>query len=218
MFNEESEIQSRHKALEALHGEARKILESSNALIQLYDALIRNNHHEVEACLEKIRKAEEDVAQLRRVLIRELAETNGILIDSQEFMRSAYEIEEISGYLTGIAFKLNHLPILHLRKSSTVIDNLRDFLEMSTESVKRLNEVVRVLAINPNHAAELSASVQQLEMLVDDKYRDLTMKILNEIDAEKDILLLKDIAQGIECLADDCLRATNSLTILALDL
>ncbi len=218
MFNEGSEIQTRSKALEVLQDEARKILESSNELIRLYDALTKGNLDEVEAHLGKIRKAEEDVAQLRKVLLRELAESGDILFNSQEFVRSAYDIEEISGYLTGIAFKLSQLPTVHLKRASAVIDDLRDFLEISAESVKRLKEVVRVLTINPNHAAELSSSVQQLEMLVDDKYRAITMKILNEIEGEKDILLLKDIAQGIESLADDCLRATNSLTILALDL
>ena len=89
---------------------------------------------------------------------------------------------------------------------------------MSVESVQRLNEVVRALAINPIHAIDLSNSVQKLERQVDDKYRVMTSKILTEIDSFKDVLILKDFVQGIEDLVDNCLSATDSITILALGL
>ncbi|MDG7001074.1 MAG: DUF47 family protein, partial [Nitrososphaerota archaeon] len=63
-----------------------------------------------------------------------------------------------------------------------------------------------------------SNSVQKLERQVDDKYRNLTSKIMNEVDQFKELLLLKDIVQGIEDLVDNCLNATDSITILALGL
>jgi uncharacterized protein len=74
------------------------------------------------------------------------------------------------------------------------------------------------LAINPIHSIDLSNSVQKLERQVDDKYRSLTSKVMTEVDSVKELLLLKDIIQGIEDLVDNCLKATDSITILALGL
>ena len=74
------------------------------------------------------------------------------------------------------------------------------------------------MAINPIHAIDLSNSVQKLERQVDDKYRMLTSKIISEVDSFKELLLLKDVVQGIEDLVDNCLSATDSITILALGL
>ena len=61
-----------------------------------------------------------------------------------------------------------------------------------------MNEVVRALAINPIHSIDLSNSVQKLERQVDDKYRLLMGKVMTEVDSVKELLLLKDIIQGIE--------------------
>ena len=151
------------------------------------------------------------------MLTRELAEIGTMMINREDFLRTAYNVEEISGFIAGVAYKLSTLKFAGVKKAG-IADELRDLIDMSVESVQRLNEVVRALAINPIHAIDLSNSVQKLERQVDDKYRVMTSKILTEIDSFKDVLILKDIVQGIEDLVDNCLSATDSITILALGL
>ena len=217
MFSGEAEIQARRKTLAVLQDEVRRVLDTSRELVQLYVALSKNDTTAVQASLEKIRKAEEDTEQLRRMLTRELAEIGTMMINREDFLRTAYNVEEMSGYIAGIAFKLSQMKYSTVKKAG-LTDELRDLIDMSVESVQRLNEVVRALAINPIHAIDLSNSVQKLERQVDDKYRSLTSKVMSEVDSVKDLLFLKDIIQGIEDLVDNCLKATDSITILALGL
>ena len=217
MFSGEAEIQARRKTLAVLQDEVRRVLDTSRELVQLYVALSKNDTTAVQASLEKIRKAEEDTEQLRRMLTRELAEIGTMMINREDFLRTAYNVEEMSGYIAGIAFKLSQMKYSTVKKAG-LTDELRDLIDMSVESVQRLNEVVRALAINPIHAIDLSNSVQKLERQVDDKYRSLTSKLMSEVDSVKDLLFLKDIIQGIEDLVDNCLKATDSITILALGL
>lgn len=217
MFSGEAEIQARRKTLAVLQDEVRRVLDTSRELVQLYVALSKNDTTAVQSSLEKIRKAEEDTEQLRRMLTRELAEIGTMMINREDFLRTAYNVEEMSGYIAGIAFKLSQMKYSTVKKAG-LTDELRDLIDMSVESVQRLNEVVRALAINPIHAIDLSNSVQKLERQVDDKYRSLTSKVMSEVDSVKDLLFLKDIIQGIEDLVDNCLKATDSITILALGL
>ena len=140
-----------------------------------------------------------------------------MMINREDFLRTAYNVEEMSGYIAGVAFKISQMKFSTIKKAG-IADDLRDLIDMAVESVQRLNEVVRALAINPIHAIDLSNSVQKLERQVDDKYRVLTSKIMSEIDSFKELLLLRDIVQGIEDLVDNCLSATDSITILALGL
>lgn len=217
MFSGEAEIQARRKTLAVLQDEVRRVLDASRELVQLYIALSKNDSAGIQGSLEKIRKAEEDTEQLRRMLTRELAEIGTMIINREDFLRTAYNVEEMSGYIAGVAFKLSQTKFTAVKRAG-IIDDLRDLIDMSVESVQRLNEVVRALAINPIHAIDLSNSVQKLERQVDDKYRTLTSKIMNDVDAVKELLLLKDIVQGIEDLVDNCLSATDSITILALGL
>jgi uncharacterized protein Yka (UPF0111/DUF47 family) len=217
MFSGEAEIQARRKTLAVLQDEVRRVLDASRELVQLYIALSKNDPAGLQSSLERIRKAEEDTEQLRRMLTRELAEIGTMMINREDFLRTAYNVEEMSGYVAGIAFRLSQIKFAGIKKAS-IVDELRDLIDMSVESVQRLNEVVRALAINPIHAIDLSNSVQKLERQVDDKYRNLTNKIMNQVDSFKELILLKDIIQGIEDLVDNCLGATDSITILALGL
>ena len=217
MFSGEAEIQARRKTLAVLQDEVRRVLDASRELVQLYVALTKSDTTGIQSSLERIRKAEEDTEQLRRMLTRELAEIGTMMINREDFLRTAYNVEEMSGYIAGVAFKLSQVKFAGVKKAG-IADELRDLIDMSVESIQRLNEVVRALAINPIHAIDLSNSVQKLERQVDDKYRNLTSKIMNEVDQFKELLLLKDIVQGIEDLVDNCLSATDSITILALGL
>jgi uncharacterized protein Yka (UPF0111/DUF47 family) len=217
MFSGEAEIQARRKTLAVLQDEVRRVLDASRELVQLYGALQKNDNPAVQGSVERIRKAEEDTEQLRRMLTRELAEIGTMMINREDFLRTAYNVEEMSGYIAGVAFKISQMKYSTVKKAG-IADDLRDLIDMSVESVQRLNEVVRALAINPIHAIDLSTSVQTLERQGDDKYRVLTSKIMSEIDSVKELLLLRDIVQGIEDLVDNCLSATDSITILALGL
>ncbi|MGI0078085.1 MAG: DUF47 domain-containing protein [Nitrososphaerales archaeon] len=217
MFSGEAEIQARRKTLAVLQDEVRRVLDASRELVQLYISMTKGDSAGIQASLDRIRKAEEDSEQLRRMLTRELAEIGTMMINREDFLRTAYNVEETSGYITGVAFKLSQIKFSGVKKAG-IVNDLRDLIDMSVESIQRLNEVVRALAINPIHAIDLSNSVQKLERQVDDKYRALTVKIMSEVESVKELLLLKDIVQGIEDLVDNCLGATDSITILALGL
>ena len=94
MFSGEAEIQARRKTLAVLQDEVRRVLDTSRELVQLFVALSKNDNPAVQASLEKIRKAEEDTEQLRRMLTRELAEIGTMMINREDFLRTAYNIEE----------------------------------------------------------------------------------------------------------------------------
>jgi uncharacterized protein Yka (UPF0111/DUF47 family) len=224
MFSGEAEIQARRKTLAVLQDEVRRVLDSARDLGQLYSFLVKADSGGVATTLERIRKAEEDAEQLRRMLTRELAEIGTMMINREDFLRTAYNVEEMSGYIAGVAFKLSQVKFGKGKGASAILEGLRELIDMSVESVQRLNEVVRALAINPIHAIDLSNSVQKLERQVDEKYRTLTVRVLTEMGGDKsqssikEILLLKDAIEGIEDLVDNCLEATDSITILALGL
>jgi hypothetical protein len=99
-----------------------------------------------------------------------------------------------------------------------VSEGLRELVEMSVEAIHRLNEIVRALGINPITAIDLANSVQKVERQVDDRYRELIVKALAEVDSAKDLIMLKDIIESVEDLADRCLAASDAITIVALGL
>lgn len=217
MFSGEAEIQARRRTLAVLQDEVRNVLDAVRDLSQAYDALIHNDQEGLHSAIEKIRKSEEDAESLRRTLTRELAEIGTMLMNREDLLRTAYDVEEIAGYISGIAFRFKQITpkILQINRLDEACGEL---IDAAIESVNHLNRVVHALSVNPMNAIDMAYAVQKVERDVDVKYRTLIAKVFKEVDSIKDLIVLKDIIEGIEDLSDRCLAASDSMTIVALGL
>ncbi|HEY9387000.1 MAG TPA: DUF47 family protein, partial [Nitrososphaeraceae archaeon] len=170
-----------------------------------------------QACLERMRNAEDEVENLRRQITLEVAEIGSLMMYREDILRTAYIIDDIAGYINGIAFRLSNLKITSLKKGK-FDEDIRQLIGMVVDVIFKLNEMARALSINPSNTIDIAQSVQKMEREVDARYRFIIIKVLNEISNTKDLLLLKDAIEGIEGMADKCQEASDSITILALSM
>lgn len=217
MYSGELEVQAKRKALAVLQDEITRILNSSRDLSLLTTSLIKGDEKEIQMCLERMRNTEEEVENLRRKITREVAEIGSLMANREDILRTAYIIDDIAGYISGVAFRLANMKVSTLKKAS-FDDDLKQLVSMVVDTIFKLNEMGRALSINPANAIELAQDVQKLERQVDAKYRAVIIKALSEISSNKDLLLLKDAVEGIEGMVDKCQEASDSFTILALSM
>lgn len=216
MFTGESEVQARRKTLSILQDETRRVFDSARDLSMAYSLLLAGKKEELQSTFAKIRKAEDDAESYRRALTRELAEVGTLIMNREDMLRAAYNVEEIAGFVVGIAFRLSIVDMKVLKKGK-MLDDFKQLLDMAVESVQRLMEMVRALSINPASAIETANNIQKLERQIDDKYRALVASLM-KLESFKDVLMLKDIVERVEDLSDRCLSAADSITIVALGL
>jgi hypothetical protein len=217
MYSGELEVQAKRKALAVLQDEITRILNSSRDLSTLTASLVKGDDKDIQHCLERMRNTEEEVENLRRKITREVAEIGSLMANREDILRTAYIIDDIAGYISGVAFRLANMKPSTLKKAS-FDDDLKQLVGMVVDTIFKLNEMGRALSINPANAIDLAQDVQKLERQVDAKYRAVIVKALNEISATKDLLLLKDAVEGIEGMVDKCQEASDSFTILALSM
>ena len=217
MFSGESESQARRRTLSVLLDETRKVLDSSRELSNVFEAVVKNDPKSVESSINKISEAEDEVEGYRRALTRELAEVGSLLMNREDLLKTAYEIEEIAGYTSGVAFRMSIVDSKSLKKSS-IKKEFEELLNMIIELVHKLNEMVRSLAVNPDNVIQIANELQKIERETDVKYRNLVKIIMKEIKEAKDAMLLKDAAEHIEEMADRCSAAADSITIIAIGL
>jgi len=211
------EVQAKRKALAVLQDEFNRILNSARELSALTISLIRGNVKDTHASLERMRTAEEEVENLRRKITREVAEIGSLMVYREDVLRAAYLMDDIAGYISGVAFRLANMKITSLRKGK-FDEDLEQLIGMVVEAIFKLNEMARALSINPGSTIELAQDVEKLERQVDARYRAIIIKALSEISVTKDLLLLKDAVEGVEGMADKCQETSDSLTILALSM
>jgi uncharacterized protein Yka (UPF0111/DUF47 family) len=218
MYRGELEVQAKRKTLAILQDEITRILNSARDLSTLTALLIKSgDEKDIHQCLERMRHTEEDVENLCRKITREVAEIGSLMANREDILRTAYIIDDIAGYISGVAFRLANIKSTTLKRAS-FDEDLKQLVGMVVDTIFKLNEIGRALSINPANAIDLAQNVQTLERQVDAKHRTVIIKVLNEIPTVKELLLLKDAIEGIEGMVDKCQEASDSFTILALSM
>ena len=138
-------------------------------------------------------------------------------MNRENLLNTAYTMDEIAGYITGIEFKLSNVKITTL-KSSKLDKDIAELISLVVDEVYKLNEIIRSLNTNTANAIELAQETQTIEREIDIKYREATIKLLNEVKDPKELLLIKDVIEGIEEMSDKCQRVSDSFILLALSL
>jgi len=217
MYSGELEVQAKRKALAVLQDEINRILNAVRDLSSLPSLIIKADKSEIKQTLERIKNTEEEVEALRRKITREIADVGGLMMNRENLLNTAYSMDEIAGYITGIAFKLSNIKAATLKKEK-LEKELSDLIKKAVDQIYKLNEIVRALGGNATVAIDLAHEAQKIEREVDEKYRELTIKVLDGVSTIKELLLLKDVVEGIEEMSDKCLEVSDSFIMLALSL
>ena len=217
MYSGELEVQAKRKAIAILQDEINRILNAARGLSVLPNMMVKKDKTGVKNTLEQISSIEEEVENLRRKITRDVSDVGGLIINRDNLLNTAYTMDEIAGYITGIAFKLSNIKSTTL-KNSDLNKQLTELIELVVDEIYKLNEIIRSLNTNSEKSIELAQETQKIEREIDIKYRKMTITVLNDITNNKELLLMKDVIEGIEEMADKCQEVSDSFILLALSL
>ena len=217
MYSGELEVQAKRKAIAVLQDEINRILNAGRVLSALPRMLVNKDTAGVKDALDQISSIEEEVENLRRKITRDVSDVGGLIINRENLLNTSYTMDEIAGYITGISFKLSNLKIKTL-KTKNLDKELTELIELVVDEIYKLNEIIRSLNTDSAKSIELAQETQKIERDIDIKYRKMTIVALNEITATKELLLIKDVIEGIEEMADKCQEVSDSFILLALSL
>ena len=217
MYSGELEVQAKRKALAVLQDEINRILNAGRVLSTLPKMLVVKDKAGIKTALEQISSIEDEVENLRRKITRDVADVGGLILNRDNILNTAYTMDEISGYITGISFKLSNIKVSTI-KTSNLDKDLTELIELVVDEIYKLNEIIRSLNVDSSKSIELAQETQKIERDIDTKYRIMEIKALNEIDDTKELLLMKDVIELIEEMADKCQEVSDSFILLALSL
>ena len=216
MYSGELEVQAKRKAIAVLQDEINRILNAGRVLSTLPRMLVNKDTAGVKDSLDQISSIEEEVENLRRKITRDVSDVGGLIINRENLLNTSYTMDEIAGYITGIAFKLSSIKPATL-KTSKLDKELTELIELVVDEIYKLNEIIRSLNTDSAKSIELAQDTQKIEREIDIKYRQMVLKSL-DISTTKEMLLMKDTIEGIEEMADKCQEVSDSFILLALSL
>ena len=216
MYSGELEVQAKRKAIAVLQDEINRILNAARSLSTLPGLIITKDKTEIKNVLDQIANLEEEVETLRRKITRDVADVGGLIMNRENLLTSAYTMDEIAGYITGIAFKLSNVKPITL-KNSKLEKDLTELIGLVVDEIYKINEIIRSLNTDATKSIDLAQETQKIEREIDTKYRQMVLIAL-DISDNKELLLTKDIIEGIEEMADKCQEVSDSFILLALSL
>jgi len=217
MYSGELEVQAKRKALAVLQDEINRILNAGRVLSTLPNMMVKKDKSGIKVALEQISSIEAEVENLRRKITRDVADVGGLILNRDNILNTAYTMDEIGGYITGISFKLANIKVSTI-KTSHLDKDLTELIELVVDQIYKLNEIIRSLNVDSHKSVEVAQETQKIEREIDTKYRIMTITVLNEITDTKELLLMKDVIELIEEMADKCQEVSDSFILLALSL
>ena len=196
MYSGELEVQAKRKAIAVLQDEINRILNAGRVLSALPRMLVNKDTAGVKDALDQISSIEEEVENLRRKITRDVSDVGGLIINRENLLNTSYTMDEIAGYITGISFKLSNLKTKTL-KTKDLEKELTELIELVVDEIYKLSEIIRSLNTDTAKSIELAQETQKIERDIDIKYRKMTIIALNEVTATKELLLIKDVIEGI---------------------
>ena len=180
MYSGELEVQVKRKAIAVLQDEINRILNASRSLATLPQLMTKKNKSEIKHTIEQIVNIEDEVESLRRKITRDVADVGGLIMNRENLLNTAYTMDEIAGYITGISFKLSNIKPVTL-KTAKLDEDITELIELVVDQVYKLNEIIRSLNADSSKSIDLAQETQKIEREIDTKYRQITIKILTEI-------------------------------------
>ena len=217
MYSGALEEQAKRKATSILQDEINRILNATRELARLPDLMTKRDKEGVTDLLDQISDIEDEVENHRRKITKEVGDVGGLIMNRENLLNTAYTMDEIAGHITGISFKLSNIKVSTL-KTSRLDKDLTEMIELVVDEVLKLNEVTRNLNNNSEMAIEIAQNTQEIERQIDTKYRQATIKAMDNISDTAQLLLMKDVIEGIEEMADKCQKVSDSFIMLAFSL
>jgi len=165
----------------------------------------------------KIEQIRLDIKGSRRALTRGLAEMGSMIMNKEDIMRAAYEIEELVDLIDGTAFRVKQVDVKSVKKAGIDAD-ISQLLDKLVEIVIKMNEMVRVLQMNSEKASELLPAVETAENEIDQIYRQLLLNAFQNVNDIKFLILIKDILERLDRIADLSLSIADNIVIVSIGL
>lgn len=181
----------------------------------MVDCFNANDKEAARQMFTEIKKAEEEVDNARRMVSQELAQIGAILINREDFLRFTNLASEIADFCEGIAFWLLSIMERGWRVPSDIKKDLGKLADATLETVLKLRETAITLTYGSTKTLEKAREVETAERVVDEAYRELEVKIINSKLEMPAILLLRDIAQLLENVADKAEDVSDAARILS---
>ena len=202
------------KVLEMADRQMTLAIDTVIELEKAINAALNGNKEKAIASFNKLSSVEHEIDELRRIVFEELTRGSLQSKDREDIMHLVKRLDQMADHVKDAS-----RAVILLLETKVPKEMWKQFAQTAKDLVdcaKTLLKAIEKLGTDPPKAMELAKQIDEIEGLVDEKYlksKELLLKYSNEIDAAT-ILLLKDLIEEMEHVADACDDTADYVRIL----
>jgi len=202
------------KVLEMADRQMTLAIDTVVELEKSINAALNGNKKEALNSIEKLSVTEHEIDELRRTVFEELTRGSMPSKDREDIMHLVKRLDEMADHVKDAS-----RAVAILLEAKVLTEMWQQFAETSSDLVAcatLLRRAIEKLGVDPSEAMELAKQIDAIENRVDQKYvksKALLLKYSNKMDTAT-ILLLKDLIEEMEHVADSCDDTADYVRIL----
>lgn len=203
------------KVLELADREMTLAIDTVTLLHKSIDAVHKGNKKDAEASIDRLSLVEHEIDELRRTVFEELTRGSLPSRDREDIMHLVKRLDVMADHVKDSARS-----VLILLEAEVMKDIWKKLTDMASDLVAiatTLRKAIEKLGTSPSEAMELAKSIDALEGQVDEKYVEVKSLLLQQSEKMNaaTLLLLKDLVESMECVADSADDTADYVRILA---
>jgi len=214
-FPIETEATIRRRMLSICNDHGRKIVDITRELALMLDSMTEGQEKKARTHYDQMLKMTEEADKLKSTLLREVASVGSLLINREDFLRLIFQVSEIADNAEAVGFRLDGIMTKKWKVDKKQMKAIASLMGLVLEEMTKIRDTVMSLNLNPDKALELSKSVETVERKIDSEHRNLDLEILSSKAPIQSILLMRDIVQHLERIADVGLDVVDLVRVIA---
>ena len=202
------------KVLEMADRQMTLAIDTVIELEKAINAALNGNKEKAIASFNKLSSVEHEIDELRRIVFEELTRGSLQSKDREDIMHLVKRLDQMADHVKDAS-----RAVILLLETEVPKEMWKQFAQTAKDLVacaKTLLKAIENLGTDPVKAMELAKQIDKIEGQVDEKYlksKALLLQISKETDAAT-ILLLKDLIEEMEHVADACDDTADYVRIL----
>ena len=202
------------KVLEIADRQMTLAIDTVIELEKSINAASKGDKEKARASFERLSLIEHEIDQLRRTVFEELTRGSLHSKDREDIMHLVKRLDEMADHVKDAS-----RAVVLLLDAKVVKEMWKQFAKTAKDLVAcatTLRNAIEKLGTDPLGAMKLAKQIDEIEGRVDEKYlksKALLLKYANKMDAAT-ILLLKDLIEEMEHVADACDDTADYVRIL----
>ncbi len=206
-----------YKLLDLIMEHGKKLWESFRQLEEMMSLYLSGKmNKKIKELAEAIKTTEREGNEIKLQIYDYLARVGEALMYREDWMRLILNLDSILDYIDSISFRLSIAASKKWYPTPEVAEGFKNLLSLVASMLEKLRSALLMLQSNAPRTLEICNELEEKEREIDECHRELGLTLLESNVSTSALMLLHEICERLETLADLALRTGDSLRLLAM--